>query len=153
MHTQDELASHLSLLDASLAKANCMSTMFLQVGSCVAEVQALHLDAAPGVKQTYSAIAPLTDGFSLLVVPNSHLVYAIEDGGRPALQPAHSLPLSRITLKRGDLLVYHGNLAHAGDAGVPGQKSPHICWRSVSGQEGPHFCELQAHAAQCIPLY
>ncbi len=100
-------------------------------GDMVADAQALHSDMEPLKPHCYNAIAPLEDGVTLLVVPASHRLLALSH------QPpsyadfwfgASRLPLMRVTLQRGDILLFHGNLVHAGDAGVPGKAHPRLHW-------------------------
>ncbi len=114
-------------------------------GDVVAAAEALHTDAPPdGARCCYTAIAPLEDGVTLLVVPTSHTMLALHNQHPDVNDIAASrLPLMRVTLQRGDLMVYHGNLAHAADAGVPGRAHPLLRWQAKCRPDEPdevHWC-------------
>jgi hypothetical protein len=88
-------------------------------GLC-AGAQDLHTDAECGAPHCLAVLAPLVDGVTLLVVPGSH-----DMGTSGPL-----LPLHRLHLSRGEMLVFDGALVHAGDVGHKGQSHPRLHWHA-----------------------
>ncbi len=90
--------------------------------------------------QGICAIAALEDGVSVLFVPSSQ--YLLRWLGtlplRSAIDCSGAPHLFRMTLERGQIVVFNYRLLRAADVGAPGKAHAHIQWRPV--ECNPTFC-------------